>query len=174
MIATNGTGGVDVDATDDKGSGTHPAASAASTSTVALTASTTGGAPPLPPLPLLPRYLSPLVRHHHGEFYISRSFDPRLIAQLMSEGFLPIAASVGSSTSTRGGRDDYYLLPKLHDERCLVRLGPPPPSMSSSSMSSSSTSSLRISRSTRRKSGRFDIGVNERFDEVVSGCHRQQ
>lgn len=95
---------------------------------------------------LLPRYLFPLVRHYHDDFYVSRSFDPRLIVQLMAEGFLPIA--------TRG-----YLLPKLHVERCVLQLNP--------------KSNLHISKSTRKKSKRFLLSVNECFDEVVAGCHRQ-
>ena len=99
------------------------------------------------PSSLLPRYLAPLVWHHHREFYVSRSFDPQLIVQLMAEGFLPIATSG-------------YLLPKLHAERCIVRLCP--------------KSNLHVSRSTRKKSKSFLISVNECFDEVVAGCHRQQ
>mmetsp|Transcript_5570 Transcript_5570/g.10764 ORF Transcript_5570/g.10764 Transcript_5570/m.10764 type:complete len:378 (+) Transcript_5570:172-1305(+) len=95
---------------------------------------------------LLPRYLLPLVRHYHDDFYVSRSFDPRLIVQLMAEGFLPIA--------TQG-----YLLPKLHVERCVLQLKP--------------NSNLHISKSTRKKSKRFLLSVNECFDEVVAGCHRQ-
>jgi hypothetical protein len=95
----------------------------------------------------LPRYLSPIVWHHGGEFYVSKSFDVQLIVQLMAEGFLPIA--------TRG-----YLLPKLHAERCVLRLNP--------------TSKLHVSRSTRRKSRAFLLSVNEAFDDVVAGCHRQQ
>ena len=96
---------------------------------------------------LLPRYLFPLVRHYHDDFYVSRSFDPRLVVQLMVEGFLPIA--------TRG-----YLLPKLHVERCVLQLNP--------------QSNLHVSRSTRKKAKRFLLSVNESFDEVVAGCHQQQ
>lgn len=95
---------------------------------------------------LLPRYLFPLVRHYHDDFYISRSFDPRLLVQLMSEGFLPIA--------TKG-----YLLPKLHVERCVLGLNP--------------ECKLHVSKSTRKKSKRFELSVNECFDKVVAGCHRQ-
>mmetsp|Transcript_36146 Transcript_36146/g.77078 ORF Transcript_36146/g.77078 Transcript_36146/m.77078 type:complete len:391 (+) Transcript_36146:169-1341(+) len=95
---------------------------------------------------LLPRYLLPLVRHYHDDFFVSRSFDPRLVVQLMAEGFLPIA--------TQG-----YLLPKLHVERCVLQLNP--------------TSNLHITKSTRKKSKRFLLSVNECFDEVVAGCHRQ-
>jgi len=99
------------------------------------------------PNSLLPQYLLPLVRHYHDDFYVSRSFEPRLIVQLMAEGFLPIA--------TRG-----YLLPKLHVERCVLQLNP--------------ESKLHISKSTRKKSKRFKFSINACFDEVVAGCHRQQ
>lgn len=95
---------------------------------------------------LLPRYLFPLVRHYHDDFYVSRSFDPRLVVQLMAEGFLPIA--------TRG-----YLLPKLHVERCVLQLNP--------------QSNLHVSKSTRRKSKSFLLSINECFDRVVAGCHTQ-
>lgn len=95
---------------------------------------------------LLPRYLFPLVRHYHDDFYVSRSFDPRLVVQLMAEGFLPIA--------TRG-----YLLPKLHVERCVLQLNP--------------QSNLHVSKSTRRKAKRFLLSINECFDRVVAGCHTQ-
>jgi len=95
---------------------------------------------------LLPRYLFRHVRHYHDDFYVSRSFDPQLVVQLMSEGFLCI--------STRG-----YLLPKLHVERCVLQLNP--------------ESNLHISKSTRKKSKRFLLSVNESFDEVVAGCHKQ-
>mmetsp|Transcript_26385 Transcript_26385/g.54338 ORF Transcript_26385/g.54338 Transcript_26385/m.54338 type:complete len:367 (-) Transcript_26385:41-1141(-) len=95
---------------------------------------------------LLPAYLKHMVHHYHDDFYVSRSFDPRLIVQLMSEGFLPIA--------TKG-----YLLPKLHVERCVLRLHP--------------HSKLHISKSTRKKSKRFSLSINECFDRVVAGCHNQ-
>lgn len=95
----------------------------------------------------LPKYLSQLVQHYHDDFYISRSFETQLIVQLMAEGFLPIA--------TKG-----YLLPKLHIERCVLQLNP--------------RSKLHVSRSTRKKSKSFLISVNQRFDDVVAGCHRQQ
>ena len=95
----------------------------------------------------LPRYLRVYVNHYHDDFYIAKSFDPRLVAQLMVEGFLPIA---GSSR---------FLLPKLHLERCVLQLRP--------------HSNLHISKSTRKKSKRFQLSLNEAFDEVVKGCHKQ-
>jgi len=98
-------------------------------------------------LALLPRYLRVYVNHYHDDFYIAKSFDPRLVAQLMVEGFLPIA---GSSR---------FLLPKLHVQRCVLQLRP--------------QSNLHISKSTRKKSKRFQLSLNEAFDDVVAGCHQQ-
>ena len=86
----------------------------------------------------------------------------------MAEGFLPIA--------TRG-----YLLPKLHVERCVLQLngggGNNNKDNNKSSGGSSSRccgSKLHVGKSTRRKSRRFELSVNECFDRVVEGCHRQQ
>ena len=98
-------------------------------------------------LAILPRYLHVYVGHYHDDFYIAKSFDPSLIAQLMVEGFLPIA---GNSR---------FLLPKLHLERCVLQLRP--------------VSNLHISKSTRKKSKRYLLSLNEAFDDVVHGCHRQ-
>ena len=112
---------------------------------------------------LLPRHLARLVRYHHGEFYVSRSFDPNLVVHLMAQGFLPIA--------TLG-----YLLPKLHASRCVVRLltSHHHPPEENNSKGGNRCCCLHVSRSVRRRSGKFEIGLNERFDEVVAGCHRQQ
>lgn len=98
-------------------------------------------------LALLPQYLRVYVSHYHDDFYVAKSFDPRLVAQLVCEGFLPIA---GSSR---------FLLPKLHLERCVLQLRP--------------HSNLHISKSTRKKSKRFLLSINEAFDDVVKGCHAQ-
>lgn len=38
------------------------------------------------PSEFLPSYLRPFVQHSYKEFFISLSFDPRLVAQLMMEG----------------------------------------------------------------------------------------
>ncbi|EED95833.1 hypothetical protein THAPSDRAFT_260922, partial [Thalassiosira pseudonana CCMP1335] len=51
------------------------------------------------------------------------------------------------------------LLPKLHVLRCVLQLKP--------------ISKLHISKSTRKKAQRFSISINESFDRVVAGCHRQ-
>lgn len=95
---------------------------------------------------LLPNYLYPLVRFHHEDFYVSHSFDPRLIVQLMAEGFLPIATSS-------------FLLPKLHVERCLLQLSP--------------SCNLHVSKSTRKKAKNYSLTINDCFERVVAGCRAQ-
>ena len=60
-----------------------------------------------PPDFFLPPYLRRYVHHSQGDFFVSSSFDPRLIAELMYEGFLPIASP-------------RYLVPKLHKHRCVI------------------------------------------------------
>eukprot|EP00521_Asterionellopsis_glacialis_P017069 CAMPEP_0195293608 /NCGR_PEP_ID=MMETSP0707-20130614/12876_1 /TAXON_ID=33640 /ORGANISM="Asterionellopsis glacialis, Strain CCMP134" /LENGTH=338 /DNA_ID=CAMNT_0040354359 /DNA_START=109 /DNA_END=1125 /DNA_ORIENTATION=+ len=93
---------------------------------------------------LVPKYLRGIVFPYHGEFYQTRCFHPNLIAQLMSEGFLPI--------SLPG-----VLLPKLHQHRCAIRI----------------PENLHVSKSTRKKANRFHISVNEDFMGVVKGCRAQ-
>ena len=66
------------------------------------------------------------------------------MAQLCSEGFLPIAT-------------DGCLLPKLHEQRCVISL----------------PNDLHISKSTRKKSKKFNLSVNKAFDKVVEGCREQ-
>jgi len=61
----------------------------------------------------LASYIPPTLRDYlipyHGDFFLSPLFHPALIAQIMAEGFLPIA--------TEG-----FLLPKLHRQRCVIEL----------------------------------------------------
>lgn len=92
----------------------------------------------------IPAYLRPFVLPYHGDFCYTPSFHPRLVAQLMVEGFLPIA--------TEG-----VLLPKLHEHRCVVTL----------------PDRLHVSKSTRKKAKGFTISFNQAFEEVVEGCRAQ-
>ena len=92
----------------------------------------------------IPTYLRRFINPYHGDFCYTRVFHYRLIGQLMSEGFLPIA--------TEG-----VLLPKLHENRCVVRL----------------PEALHVSRSVRKKSKNFQITINHAFDRVVDGCKQQ-
>lgn len=92
----------------------------------------------------IPPYLRRFITPYHGEFCYTRTYHHRLVAQLMMEGFLPIA--------TEG-----VILPKLHHERCVIRL----------------PDGLHISKSTRKKSKNFTFTVNRDFDRVVEACRQQ-
>ena len=92
----------------------------------------------------IPPYLRRVIFPYHGDFCHTQIFHPRLIVQLMAEGFLPIA--------TRGA-----LLPKLHQERCVIEL----------------PHQLHIQKTVRKKSHKFTFTLNQAFDQVVQGCHEQ-
>eukprot|EP00980_Cylindrotheca_fusiformis_P028329 scaffold22592_cov129-Cylindrotheca_fusiformis.AAC.15 len=92
----------------------------------------------------IPHYLRTLVLPYHGDFCFSRVFHYKLLSQLCSEGFLPIAT-------------DGVLLPKLHAQRCVISL----------------PEDLHVSKSTRKKAKRFNFSANKAFDRVVLGCQRQ-
>eukprot|EP00586_Coscinodiscus_wailesii_P000519 CAMPEP_0172478822 /NCGR_PEP_ID=MMETSP1066-20121228/3029_1 /TAXON_ID=671091 /ORGANISM="Coscinodiscus wailesii, Strain CCMP2513" /LENGTH=252 /DNA_ID=CAMNT_0013238721 /DNA_START=79 /DNA_END=834 /DNA_ORIENTATION=+ len=102
----------------------------------------------------LPSYLSGMIQHSHSDFFVSLCFDPRLVAQLMCEGFLPIAT-------------ERYLIPKLHKRRCVIH------PLLSNTPSSPPKCHVHTSRSTKKKSKRFAVSINANFTEVVSGCHEQ-
>jgi Leu/Phe-tRNA-protein transferase len=93
----------------------------------------------------IPPYLSRYIRPSHGDFCYTPFFHPRLIAQLMTEGFLPIACPD-------------FLLPKLHLNRCVI---------------APVAEKLHVSKSTRKKAARFSMTINQNFDGVVAGCHQQ-
>lgn len=93
----------------------------------------------------VPKYLKPYLYPYHGEFCYTPIFQTRFIAQVMAEGFLPVA--------TQG-----MLLPKLHNHRCVVRLTP---------------DELHVSKSVRKKCKRFTISINQRLEDVIKGCHEQ-
>mmetsp|Transcript_52359 Transcript_52359/g.78242 ORF Transcript_52359/g.78242 Transcript_52359/m.78242 type:complete len:368 (-) Transcript_52359:37-1140(-) len=104
---------------------------------------------PSPPPPpeiqgYLPMYLRKCVFPLGRDFCQTPFFDPRLIVQLMAEGFLPIAA-------------ENVLLPKLHEERCVIPL----------------PANFHIRKSTRKKAHKFNITFNKAFDQVVQNCHEQ-
>jgi Leu/Phe-tRNA-protein transferase len=94
--------------------------------------------------PYIPDYLRRFIIPYHGEFAYTRTYHYRLVAQLMMEGFLPIA--------TEG-----VILPKLHRERCVITL----------------PQSLHLSKSVRKKSKKFRFTVNRCFDAVVKACQKQ-
>jgi Leu/Phe-tRNA-protein transferase len=121
----------------------------------------------------IPFYLRRYVMPYHGDFCYTPHFHPTIIVQLMAEGFLPIA--------TTG-----MLLPKLHEQRCVVlnnsntdshtganNASSPLPALPSSPSSPSSSPSLHVSKQARKKARRFFMSVNTAFDKVVEGCRQQ-
>lgn len=124
------------------------------------------------PSDYLPPHLRRYVQHSHGDFFVSASFEPRLIAQLMFEGFLPIATP-------------RYLVPKLHKERCVIyplNQYCATPCGEESTMSSpgknhvmnqDNHSAVHISKNVRKRAKKFCMTMNQAFDQVVEGCHDQ-
>ena len=92
----------------------------------------------------IPPYLRQWVHAYQGDFCVSHIFHPTLMAQLMNEGFLPIATPD-------------VLLPKLHEDRCVISL----------------PDNLHISKSTRKKAKKFNMTLNQAFSRVVEGCREQ-
>jgi Leu/Phe-tRNA-protein transferase len=72
--------------------------------------------------------------------------NPRLTAQLMMEGFLPMAHS------------NTLFLPKLHRQRCLIH---------------PLAEQLHISKNSRKKSKHYDLTINQAFGEVIAACRAQ-
>jgi len=98
---------------------------------------------------ILPKKFRKYVVHYHDDFFISPFFDANLIKGLMYEGFLPIATCDSYDKK-------YYLLPKIHSQRCVLYF-----------------ENIHISKSSRRKSRDYILKVNQDFDAVVSGCHQK-
>eukprot|EP00934_Nitzschia_sp_Nitz4_P005992 Nitzschia sp. Nitz4//scaffold62_size106224//51147//52121//NITZ4_004358-RA/size106224-processed-gene-0.54-mRNA-1//-1//CDS//3329555862//5982//frame0 len=92
----------------------------------------------------IPEYLRHVILPYEGDFCVSTVYHPLVIAQLMVEGFLPIAAH-------------NVLLPKLHEQRCVIQL----------------PDQLHVSKSARKKSKRFTITINQAFEQVIRGCQDQ-
>lgn len=96
----------------------------------------------------IPQYLRQFVEPYHGDFCYSPIFHPTLIGQLMIEGFLTIASP-------------YFLLPKLHEQRCIIDL------------KSDHSNGIHISKSTKKKANRFVLTTNQAFDDIITRCHNQ-
>jgi Leu/Phe-tRNA-protein transferase len=85
-----------------------------------------------------------------GDFAWSLNFYPSFLAALIFEGFLPICCELG------GGSGLYCLLPKLHEERCILLW-----------------ESLYVSKRNRSKAKKFVLTHNTNFHGVVDGCIKQ-
>lgn len=148
-------------------SSTYTTASASSSTT---TMASTSSSQELHPSNYLPQYLTNYCEHSHGDFFISPFFDARLIAQLMYEGFLPIATS-------------RFLVPKLHKERCVIyplnknleaqSQLPRQQQQQQNESTENNQCGVHISKSTKKKAKRFTFTVNQEFEKVVQGCHHQ-
>eukprot|EP00553_Chaetoceros_curvisetus_P010493 CAMPEP_0204612100 /NCGR_PEP_ID=MMETSP0717-20131115/191_1 /ASSEMBLY_ACC=CAM_ASM_000666 /TAXON_ID=230516 /ORGANISM="Chaetoceros curvisetus" /LENGTH=468 /DNA_ID=CAMNT_0051624041 /DNA_START=17 /DNA_END=1423 /DNA_ORIENTATION=- len=137
---------------------------------------------PKHPSSYLPFYLRNYCEHSHGDFFISPFFDARLVAQLMYEGFLPIATSK-------------FLVPKLHQRRSVIyplnkqvrdtntstntkrsSTGTNTnvnANMNTNTNEFTNTCAVHTSKSTKKKAKRFTFTVNSSFEKVVQGCHHQ-
>jgi Leu/Phe-tRNA-protein transferase len=105
----------------------------------------------------IPFYLRRYVMPYHGDFCYTPHFHSSIIVQLMAEGFLPIA--------TTG-----MLLPKLHEQRCVVLNTN---NTAESGNTASPSPSLHVSKQARKKARRFFMSINTAFDDVVEGCRQQ-
>lgn len=96
----------------------------------------------------IPPHLRDYVFHSQDDFYVSRYFDPVLLAHLMYEGFLPIASEF---------QERCFLLPKLHRKRCVLLLDAP----------------QHIPKSVKKRGKKYKLVLNRSFEQVVDGCHAQ-
>ena len=92
----------------------------------------------------IPSHLRQYVKPYHGDFCYTPIFHSSLMAQLMREGFLPIACAD-------------FLLPKLHLQRCVIH----------------PVTNLHTPKSVKKKAKNFDFTLNTAFDAVVEGCRSQ-
>ena len=79
------------------------------------------------------------------EFCVSASFDRDFVDGLCAAGFFPMAAEAPDGTDV--------LLPKLHVERSAL-----------------DPRQVHVTRTTRRESARYSLGVDGRFEEVLEAC----
>ena len=120
------------------------------------------------PSDYLPVHLKQLVYHSHEDFFVSSSFDPHLIAELMYEGFLPIAIP-------------RRLIPKLHKQRCVIyplkvkreNDNGKVTGIRNTASNLTTTSAIHISKNVKKRSKNFTFTINRDFDAVVRGCHEQ-
>ena len=87
-----------------------------------------------------------------GDYCWSLSFAPEFVRTLCAEGFVPISCELGGNTGL------FVLLPKLHEERCVLHFD-----------------SLHVPRKVRRRALREShrLSVDDAFDAVLAGCVRQ-
>ena len=82
-----------------------------------------------------------------GDFCWSLCFSPEFIRALAFEGFLPISCELG------GGTGLFVLLPKLHEQRCILAFA-----------------DLHVPRKVRKRAKQYTLTVDDAFDAVLDGC----
>eukprot|EP01134_Creolimax_fragrantissima_P002193 CFRG2193T1 len=83
---------------------------------------------------------------YFSEYCLSTSFDPYLITRLMYFGFITMGLYDHMQRT-------HSLIPKMHKHRCILHFP-----------------SLKMDKSIRKRSKRFQISFNRRFDRVLDEC----
>ena len=91
-----------------------------------------------------------IAHEYRGKFCWSTSFSPNFLAGLIRLGYLPMAEELAH------GPARYILLPKLHQERCILRFD-----------------ALHVQRSVRKRAKRFEVSCDTCFERVVTLCKQQ-
>jgi Leucyl/phenylalanyl-tRNA protein transferase len=97
-----------------------------------------------------------------SDFCWSLCFYPGFIQRLLYSGFLPIAANIGTEEDPL-----YVLLPKLHNERCILSL-----------LGSASSASVHVPKKVKKLSKRFSLELNvspdvNKFDLILEKIQSQ-
>jgi len=85
-----------------------------------------------------------------GDFCWSLCFSAAFLHALCYEGFLPICCELG------GGSDLFVLLPKLHENRCVLRFA-----------------DVHFSKKARKKAKQYVLTVGQAFGRVLACCIEQ-
>ena len=91
-----------------------------------------------------------IAHEYRGKFCWSTNFSPNFLAGLIRQGYLPMAEELAH------GPARYILLPKLHQERCILRFD-----------------ALHVQRSVRKRAKRFEVSCDTCFERVVTLCKQQ-
>jgi len=89
------------------------------------------------------------------KFAMSLHYEPEFYAALVYEGFLPIASDIGGCL---------VLMPKLHKQRCVLRLQPD---------KNRRGYSQHVPKSVRKRAKKYSLRVTKNLDRVVAGCLKQ-
>jgi Leu/Phe-tRNA-protein transferase len=82
---------------------------------------------------------------YSDEFCASLSFEPKFVDELCASGFIPMAVSEEGAGEV--------LIPKLHTVRSVL-----------------SPRDVAVTRTARRLSARYSLGLDGRFEEVLGAC----